>query len=594
MKTAIFTCAILQLLTFGVIHAQTDTVKLLVSGANAAAGKSISAFGYNPQDDSIYVSAFGFNAMTPGNSLMRRITNLNGTQVSTGLISEAQMRLLYTDGDANSSVNLTLPGSLLLNPKPIGNIPAYSFGIVTDAATVSTISETTTTVNVDVTKRVYSYNLLSSPSASITNLVSLRELNLAASKLPTNTNSTIGRQPAWVGDGQSFYFSDSNTNAAGAGGLYKYSFTTDTTTQIAPNIGSTSEIAVITNGSVDSIYFRGGIGSFNPATMTTIDNTNGIDYYTYNGSTISAKTVLKTIDQLKDFFETTGTSTNPAIVSLTSDSDKNLYFGTTNNPGVYRVDPQGRIVKIMSDAERVSLGLGGTNKQTLRMQIRNTTYGPTSFALTQVLIADSNTDGILAINAFKPGDFNRDNQLTAADINLVRTIEINSGLPTSNLLTTRGVLMSANAANTTFTAADYKFDLNGNNVFDWKDLKVLQPFYDFGDGDVNLNGIVDFGDFQILQNNFGATGKTWLAGDLDGNDLVNFADFQILQNSFGYHSSVLTGASPAAFDQAQWNAFIAAVPEPSTYAALGCLTLVGLALRRRRVKIVANHAAVAA
>ena len=52
------------------------------------------------------------------------------------------------------------------------------------------------------------------------------------------------------------------------------------------------------------------------------------------------------------------------------------------------------------------------------------------------------------------------------------------------------------------------------------------------DGDVNLDGSVDFSDFQIITANFGtAGGRT--DGDLNNDGLVDFADFQILQVYFG-------------------------------------------------------------
>jgi hypothetical protein len=55
------------------------------------------------------------------------------------------------------------------------------------------------------------------------------------------------------------------------------------------------------------------------------------------------------------------------------------------------------------------------------------------------------------------------------------------------------------------------------------------------DGDVDLDGCVDFADFQILQTNFspGTFGKLRTEGDLNGDGQVNFADFQILQVHFG-------------------------------------------------------------
>ena len=172
---------------------------------------------------------------------------------------------------------------------------------------------------------------------------------------------------------------------------------------------------------------------------------------------------------------------------------------------------------------------------------------------------------MLGANAFLPGDFNRDNLLSSLDIDLFK--------PEIDL---RGVLKG--------NADDLIFDMNGNDVVDWKDVKVLQTFMDFGDGDADLNGIVDFADFQILQNNFGLSSKTFISGDFNGDDLVNFADFQLLQNSFGYQSSVLLGATVTPFNAVEWNAFLATVPEPSSIvlAAVAMAGVVACGIRNRR------------
>jgi hypothetical protein len=180
---------------------------------------------------------------------------------------------------------------------------------------------------------------------------------------------------------------------------------------------------------------------------------------------------------------------------------------------------------------------------------------------------------VAGVYAFAPGDFNRDGSLTATDVALFKPA-----------LKTRGTTQAL--------AGGFKFDMNGpltstqlsTTVVDWKDVKILQTFFDFGDGDVDINGIVDFTDFQILQNNFGTTGvNTWLQGDLDGDNDVDFTDFQYLQNSFGYESGVLTGVTPAAFDKGAWDAFAAsAVPEPGAVGLIGAAAVAVLGRRRRR------------
>ncbi|MEE9211793.1 MAG: dockerin type I domain-containing protein, partial [Phycisphaeraceae bacterium] len=80
-------------------------------------------------------------------------------------------------------------------------------------------------------------------------------------------------------------------------------------------------------------------------------------------------------------------------------------------------------------------------------------------------------------------------------------------------------------------------------------------------GDPNLDGVVGFGDFAILQTNFGQPGN-FADGDFNGDGFVTFADFAILQNNFG------VTVAPAN------------VPEPATLTLLSLLSLA--VLRRRR------------
>ncbi|MGF1633616.1 MAG: trypsin-like serine protease [Phycisphaerae bacterium] len=95
-------------------------------------------------------------------------------------------------------------------------------------------------------------------------------------------------------------------------------------------------------------------------------------------------------------------------------------------------------------------------------------------------------------------------------------------------------------------------------------------------GDANLDGTVDFTDFNIILGSFGGTGD-WFAGDFDGNGVIDFADFNIVLGNFG---SSVTGMTLSAAEYAAFDLAVAAfIPEPT----LGTLTALPLlALRRRR------------
>ena len=102
-------------------------------------------------------------------------------------------------------------------------------------------------------------------------------------------------------------------------------------------------------------------------------------------------------------------------------------------------------------------------------------------------------------------------------------------------------------------------------------------------GDANLNGAVDFNDFLVLQNNFGAPNTSFAQGNFNGDGLTDFNDFLILQNNFG-QSIAGTATALTASQAAAMTAFAqtsGAVPEPSALALIGLASLA--CLRRARV-----------
>jgi hypothetical protein len=91
-------------------------------------------------------------------------------------------------------------------------------------------------------------------------------------------------------------------------------------------------------------------------------------------------------------------------------------------------------------------------------------------------------------------------------------------------------------------------------------------------GDANANGEVDFGDFQLLEQNFGLTNARWSQGDFNEDGVVDTADFAILMKNYGQRQSGGIDPIPAE----------ANVPEPSLVGMLGLLVVIGLSTSFRR------------
>ena len=72
-------------------------------------------------------------------------------------------------------------------------------------------------------------------------------------------------------------------------------------------------------------------------------------------------------------------------------------------------------------------------------------------------------------------------------------------------------------------------------------------------GDANLDGVVDYADFQILESNYGETGTWWEQGDFNDEGVVNWSDLNILR----------TNLDPAAVTPSQF-AQIAIFGQPNT------------------------------
>jgi len=540
--------AVVVLVTAASTSAQ-DVVTTVVANGNAVVGSAaLGSFGYDPtgpNGGTIYSAGFGAGAE------IRRITNVDGAQEVTQLVGLSDWTLFMKGGDANNTGGQPTAAGFLLNPATIGGAPAFSRIIVSDGGGAVSVSGARRN---DLTQRLYSYDLVSGSFASLVTQAEFASAAGLANPVGTTTSSNLGRQYAFSGDGQAAYIADS-TAASAFGGVYRADLTAGTVTRLLADGDANTELAVLSSGGVDTILLRGG---------SSTGNIGGIDRITFNGSTASPRTVHVPAARLADFLETT--VNDITTFSMAADSSGNVYLNNTDSSPdrrvVLRLDPQGRLSKVVSWGERKAT-LSSTqnpNAGTLRMQPR-TVQHPNGFAVTQLLYAESSPLNLIAgAYAFVPGDFDRDNDLDSADLGLFRAA-----------VTTR--------SGSALGPGGFKFDLTGNDRADWKDVQALGQFLDYRvdpalvgrsvpaltiTADADMNGVVDFADFRILRTSYGGTAASFVQGDFTGDDQVTLADLQTWVNSSGFRSAVVGGGVAATpFDQAEWTAFLGGLASPT-------------------------------
>jgi hypothetical protein len=111
-------------------------------------------------------------------------------------------------------------------------------------------------------------------------------------------------------------------------------------------------------------------------------------------------------------------------------------------------------------------------------------------------------------------------------------------------------------------------------------------------GDANMDGVVNFSDFQLLAANFNGTGTSWDQADFNYAGKTNFTDFQLLAANFN-DSTTLDNAEFNSMDSfalsngfsmtanSNGNGFtLTAVPEPISASLTGLMAM-GLLTRRR-------------
>jgi len=555
----------------------------------AVPGVTLRAFGYDPTTDAMFLA-------TNSSEQIIKLSGVGtGSPTPQAMVYITTMQRFYINNDTSliGDATGTLNG-MLLNPLPVGDAPAYSFAVCIDSgARIYKTVNGTRTYYPAITKRLYTYDLgpadpSGDASDALTSRVTLADMQDAAGS--TSTSTSVGRQMAWSGDGQSVYFTDSSPGDLG--GLWKVGALAGSPRLLVPISMENSEPGVFSAGGVDRIYFSGISGS------NGIGNAGGIDFVAHDGTTTSGLQVGLGVGTLNAFLELSSNLSSQRISSVAF-AGNDMYFGLfgTNTDGlrryqgIYRMDAQGRLSKVANRTER-ELGVSASVGQIFdRFQPREITYTGTagSFSATQILYRESNANMVAGAIVFKPGDFNRDNEVTSADIDLFKPQVTASG-----------------TANVKTNVADLKFDMNGNDVVSWKDVQILEQFLDYVPdptlagrvipelpikADTNLDGVVDFTDFRIMRDNYlpAVGNRTFLVGDSSGDDRVDFADLQPWVNSEGYRSAVVGAGVPATpFNRVEFDAFLATLTPPNVTLDVASGTSTQFEKGYRSIVIAAN------
>jgi hypothetical protein len=114
-------------------------------------------------------------------------------------------------------------------------------------------------------------------------------------------------------------------------------------------------------------------------------------------------------------------------------------------------------------------------------------------------------------------------------------------------------------------------------------------------GDANLDGVVNFSDFQLLSASFNQSGTNWDQGNFNDGTKTNFADFQLLSANFGSSLQLDNAQFTAMNDVALANGYtmtpnaddvgftLTAVPEPASLTLIGgTMAALGFIRPRRR------------
>lgn len=379
----------------------------------------------------------------------------------------------------------------------------------------------------------------------------------------SSASDSFGRQFGWSSDGHKIYAIDSSS---GQGGIYRIDatrFSNDPTgiAQIWDDGQTNSETDEASLRSEPGILATRAYDYFpaNPAIGDQIivegsflsGNSGGVNVFVdTGGSQLAAPDVLFTEAKFREFADYQATS-RPRYLSIIADASGDLYISEQQTRMLFRYDTQGRFSKIFSEREldlfQDAQANRPNNDVVTNLSLRTSTSA--GFETPEVIYVDAEINAPVGVLVFQPGDFDRDNDVDAVDL--------------------AAFAAALQPRNVVVDDVDTRFDLNGNReafrttdndgnpvirhvsngqvVVDWKDVKILQQFVGFANGDVNFDGLLDFTDIDVMEANYytlgGPADKIWTTGDVASIDpdyifdavdanLVNLVDLQTLANAW--------------------------------------------------------------
>lgn len=550
------------------------TVVPIVPGSKATAGGQLGSFQYDPLHNVFYTATLGnptgfrkYDVATDTATQMVFNSDLNRFAVTSNLTAGT---CDSGDGGKQNPIGMLMNTSTLT----VNGItyPPYTLVISNDNS--NQVVQGGVTPRRDWTKKMYRWDLRAIGAATsvlpdyanagnciggVTGAANIADWNDVFTIMVTEQDMvnvaggltgslSQGRRPGLSTDGKSVYFTDSN---ATFGGVWKVNAETGALSWIYPNkisgtriitepaILSTSarDMDSLNTSTGDQIFFRGS---------TQTANIGGLDYLLDTGSGVLGP--YQAFDQayFDKFAEYNGRyaprSANPDgsdpgvnvpdtfdIRSIASDPlDGTLYLHdpvSANGGATWRYDAQGRLSSVRSKDQLIRWrGANGgtqTTGQTLHLVLRHITYaGPGGvFDIPQLMWINVEFNAVVGDNVFKPGDFNRDNVVNAADRDLLLaklTTPIETfyycstgSLPNcSSPAAKRYYEAPSDGAGTlleTIDGAAYdaylQYDMNANGLVSSKDLTIFQKFYSptIARCDFDADGDVDLDDFAHMQ-----------------------------------------------------------------------------------------------